>query len=56
MREATVFWHVSEHPEQINNAASSAGLIGANGSLGTPAVNGRFRVRQNEARMAGFGA
>jgi hypothetical protein len=43
LREATVFWQASEHPEQSMNAANSSGLIGAHVSLGTPPVNDRIR-------------
>jgi len=40
LREATVVWHASEHPEHIKNGASIAAFIGTDRSLGGAVVNG----------------
>jgi hypothetical protein len=51
LREATVFWQASEHPEHIINAASIAAFIGTDRRLGVAVVNDRFRALQNDAKI-----
>lgn len=49
LREATVFWQTSEHPEHIINAARIAAFISTDRSLSVALVNGRFRALQDRA-------